>query len=340
MSRPFTIRDFRGLDNRHAPEVLAEFDQRTREAGTYLLEATNVDFLRTGGARTRKGWSLAQAGEHHSLWQAPFSGDTFVVRGSTLGTLSEDLVFSTLAEVSQRRLTYADAEGLIFISDGQSAWSYDGAMKTLERFGDYEIQERTALNAGEGQFDAPPPAELYAWVFGRLWAATPEAVYYSQSFRPERFNLEKDFLPIENATLLAGVADGIYIGNRTEVFFLAGGNPAGPQRTQKVSRHGAFPGAFGLFKGSFFVDELPGDVVAWVSAEGKMLGRSGGTVTALTEQRFSFPKDAQAGALFMREDSGEAHLISSLLGAKQEGSNFRASDTADAQIIRNGVVIT
>lgn len=338
--QPFSIREFRGLDNRNAPETLVEFDRRVGTA--FATIASNVDFDTTFGVYRRQGWSLSDAGEFHSLWTNPAGDITFCVKDSEVGILSESLAFSGLLPASEKFFTYADTGAGIYFSDGQRMAVYsEGTVTVLAQAGTYDFASGNALDLADDltAFDSPPPGSLVMWMFGRLWVATEEGVFFSRGHRPDQFNLADDYLDMPGVVMLAPTASGYYLGTRDQVFYIAGKNPKEPIPTKPVTDFGVFPRSFAVLPAKQFGEGGEGDVVVWESPKGKILGADGGNISLLTDTRIAYPEYAEYAATLLREVNGQIHHVAALAQPSTDGSNMRTTDIAVAEIRRNGIII-
>lgn len=336
--KPYTLNAFKGIDNKNAPEAIVTSDRGI--ITSYLPDAVNVDISRTGRVVRRKGFALHTAGVCHSLWFG--NGIGFVVKDSRLGALDSALAFTDLRAASNRFFSYADTGAGIYMTDGADMLRYrDGALAVLGGAGSYDPAS-SYLDPSEDAtvYDKPLPGNLVVWMFGRLWIATDEAIFYSRGYYPDQFNLADDFIDEPNVTLLGAAADGIYIGTDKRVQFFDNANPKAPAAVTTVSNYGAVPRTQLLVEDAevFGVDGASGPCVVWESQEGKMLGLRGGRVVKMTDKHVSYPV-GDYGASILRKLNGETQHISSISTSDGDSSNMRTSDTAVAEVIRNGILI-
>lgn len=338
--KPFTVSKFGGVDNRHAPEALVSYAERARGASTFLTEAINVDLSDGGRLSRRDGFSLHTAGDCHSLWWNGALG--FLVKNQRLGLIDEDLTFTDLREASERFVSYADAgEAGIYISDGQFMARYrGGSLTTLAKAGTY-APNSSYLDPSEDAviYDYPPAGHLLMWMFGRLWVANDEAVYYSRGYMPDRFRLNTDYINEQNVTLLAPVADGYYLGTEEKVVFVDNPNPNANAAVTTVCNYGAVSRTQIVTQAERFgLDGAVGKAVVWDSPRGKIIGLAGGRIKELTDRRVSYPV-GEHGAAMLRELNGETHHVSSIAVRDSDTSNMRTTDTAVAEVVRNGITV-
>ena len=337
---PFSIREFKGLDNKHDPKTLVEIEKK--QAAAYATAATNVDFDVNFGVTRRRGWSLELPGICHSLWTSPDKAYTLVVKDGVLGLLDTSLNFTALQAASDRFFAYTDTGAGIYMSDGQSIYRLDTSGPSLDvmsRAGTYDPSTRV-VDADEDEviYDHPLPGTVLQWMFGRLWVANEYGVFYSRAYRPDQFNLANDYLDLRNITMIAPVDDGYYLGTQELVYFVAGTNPKMPTPTAVVCDIGAIPRSAAVLPASQFKEGAEGDVVVWESIRGKLLGRNSGAVEFMIDEHVAYPT-ADYAATLLREMNGEVHHIAALANKNTEGSNMRATDIAVAEVRRNGILI-
>lgn len=336
---PRTIQAFKGVDNRNAPESIVAKDRDKIE--TYLTEAINVDISRVGKPKRRTGFTLSSAGSYHSLWHE--NGQGFAVKDSRLISIDGNLVETDLRAASDQYFSYADAmDAGVYMSDGAAMLRYrDGSLSELTNVGTYNPAS-SYLDPSEDSaiYDNPPPGNLVVWMFGRLWVATSDAIYYSRGYLPDQFNSADDYIAESGVTLLGPAGDGYYIGTDKKVQFIASKNPKDPAGVTNVTRFGAVLGTQIILEdvGVFGIDGASGPGVVWESEEGKILGLTGGRVVKMVQDRVSYPA-GDRGASIIRSLNGENFHISSLATKDGDSSNMRTTDTAVAQVIRNGITV-
>ncbi len=336
MANP-TINKFKGLDNKSNPESLVRLTKRD----SFLTEADNVDISSSLSVSRRSGFSLADAGDFHSLWSNKAGSISLAVKDGNLVKINPDLSLVDIMVIGGIPVSYADTGAGIYMSNGNVMARYNGVTaEVLAQAGTYEWPTRNAIDPDEEQefYDAPPPGELLVWMFGRLWIVAEGGIYYSRPFQPDSFDLRNNYIDLPGVTMLAPVDDGFYVATGEEAFFHIGGNPKEPGGLRQVCNYGAVARTALETNSSFFgYEKLTGRVVVWESDRGKVLGANSGQVLEMTSKHVS-QESADLGAMFMREVNGQTHLVSSL-AQSGEGSNMRTTDIAVAEVRRNGVLI-
>ncbi len=86
----------------------------------------------------------------------------------------------------------------------------------------------------------------------------------------------------ETPTFIAPVDDGVYVGTRSETYFLSGTDPMQPWQKVRIEQHGIIPQkSVCWLPGDTFQGEIPtlGPAVPWITTEGEIVvGRNGGFI--------------------------------------------------------------
>jgi hypothetical protein len=163
------------------------------------------------------------------------------------------------------------------------------------------------------QFLSPPPAGTHlAYVYGRIYVAVGNRVYYSEPFAPELFDLRKQY-PLESTvTMLAGVSGGVYIGTETDIGWVDGADPEKTEYTRKAP-HGVVPGSLAYGPVDDYAPQSDGMAAYFTTTGGILRGSPGGTIENLTRARYTIPT-AQRGAAVVRQIGGVAQYLAVLQG--------------------------
>jgi len=167
----------------------------------------------------------------------------------------------------------------------------------------------------------PPPADFIAEYRGHLLAAAGDLVYPSEVYAPELFDWRRAVPFGGTVTMLAPMPDGsgMYVGTENSILWLPGDSPD-VWRYQEVAGYGAIPRTLTYGDNSLLG---PSDAVAKVAffatQRGLCVGKPGGQVTNLTEDRFAYPIQPR-GAGVTRRHLGMAQYLVTLNGAETAGS--------------------
>lgn len=185
-----------------------------------------------------------------------------------------------------------------------------------------------------------PASNIVRAYRGRVYMAVDGVLYYTPAMRYGLYRLHETYFRFPNVlTMVQPVEDGIYVATSRQTFFLAGNDPK--TMTQRVvDNFGAVPQT-GMYTDRFApsLEVAPGPCALWWSTNGVLMqGRAGGAVLPVTRNRLALPSFT-VGATMLRESGGVRQVVSVLKGPG-DGSAAIAQDSAVAQVIRNGVLIS
>lgn len=125
--------------------------------------------------------------------------------------------------------------------------------------------------------------------------------------------------------------------SRGRTYFLAG-SIAKNWRRGVVYANGAVPGTLTYIDAKDLDLQVKGEVPVWFTDQGQLVaGLPSGEVLELHGETYDGPTRAEHGATAIREIDGIKHIISVLKGGAS--ATFGASDSADAEVWKNGVRI-
>lgn len=159
----------------------------------------------------------------------------------------------------------------------------------------------------------PPPAgHLLDYNNSYLFVARGSEIIHTEPFSPELCDLRSNYLRVgAEPTIMKGVEGGLYVATREQTMFLAGDTPK-TYAMKHVLPYGAPLGNAVELQGNLVTkDGLPGQVVAWMSARGWVVGDAQGNVINLTERRYNAPTSNRAASVF-KQRGGLNQLVSVL----------------------------
>ncbi len=190
------------------------------------------------------------------------------------------------------------------------------------------------------QFLSPAPVgQLIAYHYGHLYVATGSILWYSEPGSLELFRLASNFLNFEKDIKLLGVAkDGLFVC-ADKTYWLAGTDPASMTRIEKAS-YTAIPGTMVRAPADLIGSsgEGFGEALFWASTQGICLGAQDGLFRNLTERSLSYAP-GEVGAAIFRKNEGMNQYVGLVKDSNQPDVGMYATDTAVAEIVRNGVVV-
>ena len=195
----------------------------------------------------------------------------------------------------------------------------------------------------ETQFLVPMPGLTHlALSNGRLHGASGNLHVWSEALNYGLTNPATNYaIYNDKITLIARFGEaanaGIYLAAGKRTYYMDGPDPAAWQR---VIAHpfGAIPGSLTYVEASELGLDVLGIVPVWMDTRGELIaGMPGGRVVRLHKDNYVGPEDAESAALIHADQNGTPHLVASVYGGRD--NSLRASDYADAEICRNGVVV-
>lgn len=184
----------------------------------------------------------------------------------------------------------------------------------------------------------PPKAgQLVRHLNGRIYIARNSRVTFTEALK---YNLTRPsqgiYMFSDYVTMLEPSTDGLYVGTRHGVVFIAGNDPYDVRQVH-VTPYAPVEAAVTRVPGEKFgvaIDEVP----VWWGVDGVMVvGLPGGQLRQLTRDRLAVP-EFQAGAVSLREHEGMSHIVSSL--RKSDGvNNMAATDTVVAEVRQNNIIL-
>lgn len=203
------------------------------------------------------------------------------------------------------------------------------------------IGVHTPGKALETQFLEPlPPGEIVRFWNGRQLVASGPVLYWSEALMYGQGRLQANYVRFNAPiTMVApvgqGAEAGLFVAAGERTYYLSGADPKAWRR-QIVDPHGAVPGSQLEVDGLVLGMDNGGNVQYWLSTEGQfMVGTPGGQVQALHKDRFVAPVNVERATTVLREVGGLRHMLTVLRGGNT--SAFAVTDTADAEIWKNGV---
>jgi len=336
---------FDGLKNTLDLERLGERD---------LARALNVDVDDDGQLHRRRGYTQVKSGNYHSLFNSE-GGLVYVVCGGVLSILNPD--YSTVGLQSGigsdpvsggSGLAYTQVGNEIFFTSATNAGIILEAERAVGPWGPAQdfwlspvVNPTANLAAIRGRLlGSPPLATSLAYFNGRLYLGQDNVLWATEPFLYHLVDKTKNYVQFEGKILFTGeVTDGVYVGTTEGVWFLAG--PAFPLKRTRVMDSPVIAGSMVYIPGELANPPQVGtnpDTEVMVSimfqtTRGVCIAMDGGKAYNLTEGKFFFPTVKRSAAFYRRQD-GMNQYITVNDSEGQPVSNGRASDYADAEIIR------
>lgn len=236
------------------------------------------------------------------------------------GISFSNIEVSTNPEVTDKVLYISGANGeqvykAVVLPNAQTTYVYAAAGLDLT------IPLITQFKSG------PPPGYIVRTYNGRMYVVTGDAVYYSDPYSLELFDLGSGFLRFPGqVALFEPVNDGIYVATEDSgedesagaTWFISGNSPEKMQSVQLFA-YGAISRTSVRTEASFF--DTPGasdpenrgsegrPAIVWSSRHGIIMGKDGGVVQNITEAKYSFPYAAKGAAAVKQTEGFNQYIV-------------------------------
>jgi hypothetical protein len=214
---------------------------------------------------------------------------------------------------------------------------------------DYQLasEQPTLPPIGGRLFGSPPLARYLAFWNGRIYMAAGNTLWGTELYLYDYVDATKTYKIFESEiTALGVVQDGIFVGTKSNLWFLSG--PTFHElQSVLVSIGGVVPGSVSYAPEHLVSPQTQrgqGDEVSQQNAVLMLQGQSiivcvkGGTTYDLTHDKFILPSAVKAATIFRQQDG-----LNQFIAVQDSGgdpvNNSRFGDYLSAQLIRNGVVI-
>lgn len=269
-----------GLNNAVDPVRL-----KNSKSGRELAVAVDVNIDDTGRISRRRGCTLRLAGSFHSLFSA---GEyALAVSGDALTVVNADYTTSSIRNVTPGyKMSYALADDRVYYANGiEKGYVKDRVSYSWvkgEYVGPVSVREL---------YDPPVGTILQVWN-GRMWVAENDLLWFSEPFAYGAFRKASNWFWFPSSIrMVAPVADGLYISDNDQTYFLFGTNPEKASMVV-VASYPAIEGTnVSINQGEFGpMDQTgPGLAALWGSTRGLCFGGPGGVFSNLTSKRLVLP---------------------------------------------------
>lgn len=292
-----------GLNNKVAPHRLP-----FGEGGVAAFEAaTDVLVDKTGEIVTRRGTSILESGDYHSMW--PVSGGFYVVEDRDtdsalfLATVNAD---GTIALTGIRsgltlgkKFSYAELdETLLYCNGSQNGQLID--------FVSSAWPENTTRETTNNKV-AVPVGNHIAVLSGRVLIAVGDELFFTEYGLPGLVDMTDNRRRFEGRIVaLVAVQSGAFVSTDKAIFFLAGTNPREWQ-IKKCLNYPAIEWAVNpeLVDPSFFGFETNQLSALFATREGPVVGLPDGSVFNLIDKNVTLPTDCgiQTGSILIVDET-------------------------------------
>ena len=334
-----------GLKNTLQPERLGDKD---------LVRARNIVLDDSGQPSRRRGYKLKLPGDVHSLFTS-YQGTVLGVVNGNLGFINPDYSHDDLVPVGADPangvppLAYSQVGDQVYYTSTVDR----GIVNILERswspWGDpHDLWLSPVVNPTEtlppiaGRLlKQPPNATCMDYFNGRLYLGQGPMLWATELYLYNFVDATAGYKLFEaDLTMIGTVTDGVYVGTREGLWFLAGPTFAEMKR-MRVMDSGVIPGS---------MVDIPGELgnppqvpltattpvesaIMFMTTTGVCIGLDGGKALNITEPKYFFPDSTSAAALYRRQD-GINQYIATLQSGGSPMQTAAIGDYLDATIIR------
>ena len=355
--------------------------ERERLGPDELEIALNVDLDDVGELHRRQGSRLVAPGSWANLFSSN-AGNLYAVCNGSLGRLYPNFTFLPLqggfdpsipiAYVQVGSSIYWSCKiqnGIIDESnDTNSPWLGPSlGPDYIPDLLDPNASQPTAFPAGtwwyspvinptstlppiRGKILGPPPlASFLAYFNGRIYIGIGNTVYHTELYLYNYVNKTKNFFQFEaDITMIGSVTDGIYVGTKEGLWFLAPtqrieGHPAGAMKRLRSLDSGVIPGSMVYIPGELgnppqvgLDSDTPTKVsIMFMTTGGYCVAEDNNTVTNFSEDKFVFPAADTASAMY-RFQQGMHQYVTVLNSKGSPITNARIGDHVDTTLRKAG----
>jgi len=254
-----------------------------------LQVAVNVSIDQSGRVKSRKGVTLLQTGNFHSLFCD--GGDCFVCSGGSLYQVAEDSSLTGIRSgMSDRRMDYAQAGKRTYYVNGIDKGYVEGGTSYVWTKGTYAGPDTTR------HFSGPPDGDHIEAMSGRMFVSKDNVLWFSELFSFDLFDQAQGFVQYQTKILfLQAVRTGLYVSTENSIYFLAFQD--GVLMSRMVL---PYPG---IEWTNTKTDLTPADVgiessgalAAWASREGAIIGTGDGLAININRNKIIYPETAKGG---------------------------------------------
>jgi len=285
-----------GLNTKVDPVRIA-YDPKT--GVSELGVAVNVTLDVTGRISRRKGYTLAQAGNYHSLYCN--GGDCFVVLDRTnddaLMQVGTDLSLKGVRSgLNKARMSFLDVDGTVFYANG-----FENGMIINGISHPWMVNEHVGAETTR-HFSEAPIGNHLEYFYGRIFIAVGDTLYWSEPYAYGKYDLTRCFVQFSSKiTMVKAVEGGLFVSDQKDTWFLRGTDPS--EFTQaKVAAYPAYEWSVAIdYIEAGEIGYPPGLSVMWVSKQGACLGHATGLFFNLTKEKVDYPANGAYGAGIIKD---------------------------------------
>lgn len=281
MRNPITI--FKGTTG------LNTVDDPVRIQDTDLQVAVNITIDRSGRPRTRRGLTLLQSGNYHSLFSS--GNSCFVCSSGALYQVAADGTLTGIRSgMSDRPMDYAQAGKNTYYVNGIDKGRINAGVSYVWSKGTYTGPETTR------HFSGPPDGDHIEVMGGRIFVSKDNVLWFSELYNFDLFDQAQGFVQYNTKILfLQSVKTGLFLSTENNTYYLAFQEGILLQRMVLP-----YPG---IEWTNTMTDIAPADIgleslgalAAWASREGVVIGTGAGVAVNVNRNKIIYPETAKTG---------------------------------------------
>jgi len=288
MADPITI--FRGTSGLNTVDDPARIN--SNEAGLIdIVESINMTIDRSGRPMTRTGLTTLQEGNFHSLFCD--RKDCFVVKDDALYKINSN------GELTGIRSGLTSGAWLDYVQFGDYTYYVNG----------YElgrIKDGTSYVWSKGIYTGPdttkhftgPIAGHHIDIFsGRIFISLDNTLYWSELFNFDVFNNAENFLSFNSKILFIQATNtGLFISTENNVYFIVPNSNGTFNQVLSTPYPGIeWSNSKSNINSLEFGYETSGQIVAWNSPEGVVVGLPNGMALNMNKNKIIYPENVSNG---------------------------------------------
>jgi hypothetical protein len=332
---------FEGLKNTVTPERLKP---------TELWVGKNIDLDDAGQARRRRGFRKASNGSWHSLYSDP-SGLVVGVKDDVLGIVRPDWSHDPLLpNVGDEPLDFVRVGSDLYFSSLLTSGRLNAPTGQVFPWGQIGgdsqwvspvVHPTPTLGPVRGRLlGKPPMANCLTYYNGRIYMGCGRLLWATDLWLYNLVDKTRTFFQFESdITMLDTVADGVYVGTESGVYFLSGNSMAEMKRITLMS-YGVLPHSSVQVPAELIKPQIQQDpqspiknAVMFLTDTGVVAGFDGGVIYNLTQADFLFPLAVSAATMFRRQD-GINQFVAVVNSDGTPSESARMGEYVDVEIRR------
>ena len=256
-----------------------------------MVEGINIVIDETLRPKRRYGFTLAQAGNYHSLFCD--GGDCFIAMDTALYQVGTDLSLTGIRSgLSGDRIAFCQVNSETYYSNALNNGVIRDGVSDPWPAGTYTGPETTR------RFQGPPVGSHLALHLGRMFISVGDILWWSEPYAYGLYDKVRAWMQLpSHIRMIKPVESGMYISDSRNTYFLSG---KAPEKfiLNPVAKSPAYEWseAIDLTCAQDIGLESSGLCAVWASPEGAVLGLPSGQILKLNNKKVAYPTTLRHGA--------------------------------------------